>query len=133
MATATKFKVADNVAAVETTAERELFHQLYQECTMKRNTNWTCMLGKYNAAARESYEQGSCDIRWKTPELLKGYEIACVNLSSIARSSRRVALLQGIATAETASVLPGPSVAVMHEFAIGPAPPSGPAPPLDSS
>ena len=36
--------------SVETTAEKELLHQLYQEYIMKRTTNWTCILNKYNAA-----------------------------------------------------------------------------------
>ena len=122
MPTATKLSIIDNVAAVETSAEKELFHQLYQEYTKGRTTNWTCILNKYNAAASESYAQGSCDIRWKTLPLLKQYERTCVNLSSIARSGRRVALLQGIA--EASSALPGPSTAFMHEDVPGPAPPS---------
>lgn len=83
---ATKLSIVDNIAPVETTAEKELFHQLYQEYTVRRTMNWTCLLNKYNTAAARSYAQGSCEICWKTLPLLKHYEISCVNLSSIARS-----------------------------------------------
>ena len=118
MLTATKLKIIDNVAAVQTIAEKELFHQLYQEYTKARTTNWTCILNKYTAAAGESYAQGSGDIRWKTLPLLKQYERTCVNRNSIARSGRCVALLQA------ASALPSPSAAFVHQDVPGPAPPS---------
>lgn len=65
----------------------------------------------------ESCTRGSCDIRWKTLPLLKHYEISCVNLDSIARSGQCVALLQGIA--ESASALPDPFVAVVHDVVTG--------------
>ena len=66
-----------------------------------------CSLNKYNAAANESYAQGCCDIPRKTRQLLKRHEITCVNLNSMARSGRHVALLQGVA--KTAPALPGPA------------------------
>ena len=132
MSTATKLSIIDNVAGVDTSAERELFHQLYQECTHKRTTNWTSMLSKYNDAALASYRKGVCDIRWTIIPLLQKFEWDCVNVSSIAKSKERVALLQGIAATGTSSALPGPSVAVTQQAVSGPAPPLfGPAPPTN--
>lgn len=86
LSTAAKLSIIDNVAGVKTSAERELFHQLDQECRHKRTANWTCMLSKYDAAASASYRKGVCDIHRPTIPLLQDSEQDCVNVSSIAKS-----------------------------------------------
>ncbi len=125
-----KLDILDNTTAVCTTSEKELFFELLEKHKTRQEPHWSRMLGEYNRIATDSLGQGQYDIRWKTVPLLKQFarDSRCAN--SVARSNRRLALLQDQSDA-AAVQLHGPSVAVLAQQSHGPAPHCAPA--LDNS
>ena len=89
-----KLDILDNTTAVCTTSEKELFFELLEKHKTRQEPHWSRMLGEYNRIATDSWGQGQYDIRWKTVPLLELFAKDCECANSVARSNRRLALLQ---------------------------------------